>query len=244
MSTLINTVHAAAHTIPLREAMVEDTVAAAHEARGWNRDRFAQEQIRNLVRQVFFSGSAKASRHVVFCAVDESTYVAEICVDAAKTLAAQVQASVCVIEANSQTPDLEKVYGGGHEASGSGREGPGFLRNSSLHLSDGLWLAPRHLLMGQTNDGRSPLWLERRLSDFRLEFDYTLLHAPPVTRQSDAILLSRICDGVVLVLEADGTRRAAAHKAKESLISANARLLGVVLSERTFPIPEELYRRL
>ena len=33
-----------------------------------------------------------------------------------------------------------------------------------------------------------------------------------------------------------------AMKAKESLEASNVRLLGAILSERTFPIPEALYR--
>jgi Mrp family chromosome partitioning ATPase len=49
---------------------------------------------------------------------------------------------------------------------------------------------------------------------------------------------------MVLVLEANSTRRAGAQKVKEKLHSANARLLGAVLSERTFPIPETIYKKL
>ena len=49
---------------------------------------------------------------------------------------------------------------------------------------------------------------------------------------------------VVLVVQANSTRREAARKGKESLDSANVRLLGVVLNERTFPIPEVLYRKI
>ena len=57
-------------------------------------------------------------------------------------------------------------------------------------------------------------------------------------------MLGNLCDGMVLVLEANSTRRVAAQKVKEKLHAANARLLGVVLSGRTFPIPEAVYRKL
>jgi len=49
---------------------------------------------------------------------------------------------------------------------------------------------------------------------------------------------------VVLVLEANATRRVAALSAKEALEAAGVRLLGTVLNDRTFPIPEKLYRKL
>jgi Mrp family chromosome partitioning ATPase len=47
-----------------------------------------------------------------------------------------------------------------------------------------------------------------------------------------------------LVVQANSTHREAARKAKESLASANVRLLGAVLNKRTFPIPEFLYRKI
>jgi len=78
----------------------------------------------------------------------------------------------------------------------------------------------------------------------RLEFDYTVLHGPAAGAGSEAALLGATCDGLVLVLQANTTRRATAQRAKETLHSANARLLGTVLSERTFPIPSAIYKRL
>jgi Mrp family chromosome partitioning ATPase len=49
---------------------------------------------------------------------------------------------------------------------------------------------------------------------------------------------------MVLVVQANSTRRVTAQKVKEKLQAANARLLGTVLSERTFPIPETIYKKL
>ena len=40
------------------------------------------------------------------------------------------------------------------------------------------------------------------------------------------------------------TRRIAARKIKETLEAAEARILGTVLSDRVFPIPDRIYRRL
>jgi hypothetical protein len=209
----------------------------------WNSARFAEEQMRVLVRQVFFPGWPKPARHVAFSAVDENTYVAEICMEVGKILSAQVSGSVCVIEANPHNPELENIFGRG-DRTVSARDGLGSLRNSSQHVSGKLWLAPLRVLLGEMGSYPSASWLERRLSDFRLEFDYTVLHAPAVGPYSEAALLGHLSDGVALVLEANVTRRAAAQKAKEMLQAANARVLGMVLSERTFPIPEGIYKRL
>ena len=75
-------------------------------------------------------------------------------------------------------------------------------------------------------------------------FAYVVINAPPVGMYNDAVLLGQKADGIVLVLEANSTRRVAAHKAKQALEAANVRVLGTVLNNRTFPIPEKIYRLL
>ena len=80
------------------------------------------------------------------------------------------------------------------------------------------------------------------IRDLRDEFAYVLISAPPVGLYGDAALLGQMADGVVLVLEANSTRRVAALKAKQPLDAAKVRLLGIVLNNRTFPIPEKIYR--
>jgi Mrp family chromosome partitioning ATPase len=86
--------------------------------------------------------------------------------------------------------------------------------------------------------------LRLRIGELRKEFDYVLIDAPPANSCGDAVLLGQMADGVILVVEANSTRRVAARLAKETFESAEIRLLGGVLNNRTFPIPEALYRNL
>jgi hypothetical protein len=206
-------------------------------------DRFVTQQILRLVRQLFIPGWPRPARHVVFSAVDAATYTAEMCMDVGKALCAQVPGSVCVVESNLQNPQLEEIYYRRDHPPDRVPEDHGLLHGLCQHVSGRLWIAPSKVLAG---DGRnfSAAWLERRLLELHFEFDYTVLHGPPARAGSEAVLLGRLCDGVALVVEAHQTRRATAHKAKEVLQAANVRLLGTVLTERTFPIPEGIYRRL
>jgi capsular exopolysaccharide synthesis family protein len=61
-------------------------------------------------------------------------------------------------------------------------------------------------------------------------FDCVLVDAPPVLAVTDAVLLSRKVDGVILVAVAGRTRIDRAKEAKEHLVRAGARILGVVLN--------------
>ena len=58
------------------------------------------------------------------------------------------------------------------------------------------------------------------------------------------MLLGQIADGVILVLESMVTRRETARTIKENLAAANVKILGAILNNHTFSIPESLYRRL
>jgi Mrp family chromosome partitioning ATPase len=56
--------------------------------------------------------------------------------------------------------------------------------------------------------------------------------------------MAQFADGIILVLSASNTRRVVARKIKEMLDATHARVLGTVLTDRIFPIPERIYRRL
>jgi Mrp family chromosome partitioning ATPase len=83
-----------------------------------------------------------------------------------------------------------------------------------------------------------------RLAELRQYFEYVLIDAPALTLGSDGIVLARAAEGVVLVLKANASRREAARKAVQDLQNAGARILGAVLNQRTFPIPQAIYTKL
>ncbi len=209
----------------------------------WNPTSFAEEQIRGLVRQVFLPGWPKPARQVVFSPVDAGSDISAICMQIGLALSAQVSGTTCLVEANLNSPRLELVVEkNGHDLIANQMGSP--YPDPSLRLSNQLWLVPRSDFFGETENGGSESWLRDRLAELRETFDYTVLYGPPAGMGSEAALLASLCDGMVLVLEANSTRRVAAQKAKEKLYAANARMLGAVLSGRTFPIPETIYRKL
>ena len=149
-----------------------------------------------------------------------------------------------MVEANREALELTNVYGRTTGDPISVEPKAGWLRKSSRQVSDRLWFMPMEAFLGEDETELSASWLRGRMGQLRLDFDYTVLHAPPTGRSSEAALLGQLSDGVILVLEASSTRRIAAQQSRAMLQTANARLLGAVLSERTFPIPEGIYRKL
>ena len=225
------------------EPAIEREDAPSSPTAGWTLDSFAEEQIRGLVRQVFLPGWPRPCRQVVFSPVDQGPDIAPICMQVGETLADEGSGVACVVEAGAIGREKNATLTDRRVAVG-GETRFGALRDLAQQLSPNLFFMPRSVFLGGNENGFSSTWLRSRLAELRLEFDYTVLQGPAAGIGSEAALLGAACDGLVLVLQANTTRRATAQRVKETLYSANARLLGAVLSERTFPIPSAIYRRL
>jgi succinoglycan biosynthesis transport protein ExoP len=202
-----------------------------------------QEEMLKLVQRLFLSGAADAPRRVVFCTIDEGSESPWLCARAGEILASQVSVPVCVVDAKFRAPSLHQCFDG--ELRAVRAVSPtDTCRKLAEQVSPNLWLASCEALGANGNGAPNAESLRSRLGELRSQFDYLLIDAPAVTPYGDAALLGQLSDGVVLVLEANSTRRAAAKRGKEVLEAANVRLLGTVLNNRTFPIPERLYRKL
>ena len=69
------------------------------------------------------------------------------------------------------------------------------------------------------------------LNDLSSRFDQLILDSPPVTPVTDAALLSRFVDGIVLIVKAGVTRKEILHRTLDQLRSVRANILGCVLND-------------
>jgi hypothetical protein len=204
------------------------------QSTGWSPQNFAQEQIRGLVRQVFFSNAVRPVRQVVFSSVEAETDVLSICRRVGEALALETAGSIAVAGGdpralrNSDTRQAVK-------------DGGSPLRGLAPQSGSNVWMVSR---IGVDGDRSSTASLHTQLGDMRREFEYSLVAAPPVGDSNEARAMAQFADGIILVLSARHTRRVTARKIKEMLQAVQARLLGTVLSDRVFPIPGGIYRRL
>lgn len=72
-------------------------------------------------------------------------------------------------------------------------------------------------------------------------FDIVLFDTPPVLAVTDAQILANKCDGTILVVYSHKTEKEKIVKAKESLETAQGKLLGVVLNHKNIQAPEYYY---
>ena len=205
----------------------------------------AREEIAKLAQRIFLQSGGETPRLVVFSGVDGACGCSSICVQSAEALASQVGSPVCLIDGNLRTPSLHQFFGLGQDEGLTDavfQAGPALrfahrLNGGNLFLlTAGSPGAENHFFMNSER-------LQARLTELRAEFEFLLIDAPPLNAFADAQAFGRIADGLVLVVEANATRRESARKAKESLEAAHVKLLGVALNKRTFPIPERFYQK-
>ena len=63
------------------------------------------------------------------------------------------------------------------------------------------------------------------------EYDYVLIDTPPVLPVTDALIVSRFVDGVILTIASGEVKVEMARDVKNQLVNAGANILGVVLNK-------------
>jgi len=191
-----------------------------------------EEQIGSLVQQLFFRCESGPVRRVGFTPVEASTETARLCLDVARTLVSETAYEVGVIDASVGELPLASQL-----------QIPAPPSAQPLWaIAPRLWFAPRENWYAP--DSQQPITDQNleRLRELTTEFDFSIVHCPPVSWLTARI--GHSCDGLVLVLTANRTRRLVAAQVADQLRKTSIPVLGTVLAERRFPVPDGLYRSL
>ncbi len=209
---------------PIREPVQRKAVsptASVHE-----------DQIHALVQQLFFRHESRPVRHVGFAPVEASTATATLCIEVARALAEEDRYDVGLIDARPDSIPLQNQL-----------QIPSPNRTEATWpIAPRLWMVPRQSWLPDACEQRLTDRNLSRLRELTTEFDFSILWCAPVSWLTASI--GQTCDGLVLVLTANKTRRLVAAQIKDQLSKAQVPLLGTVLAERRFPVPQGLYRSL
>jgi Mrp family chromosome partitioning ATPase len=203
-------------------------------------------ELSKVVQRVFLLPGGEYNHTVVFTSSDPGSGSSWICARVGELLASQVTGSVCLVDANLQSPTLHEQFGvANHHGLSDSLRQSGSIRGYISQLSR------RNLALvscgSDARDAQGMVTSDRmrmRLSELRSEFDYVLIDCPSVSVSNEAISLGSAADGVVLVLKANATRKDRARGAVRDLQAAKVKILGAVLNQRTFPIPDKIYNKL
>lgn len=178
-----------------------------------------------LVQRLFLNGS-QSPQAVVFSAVERGSGCTFVCTHTAAILANQLEEPVCIVDANFRSPGLDQQLALPE------------AKASNLFLLSYKPESTRRSRLAGLDRFRT------LIEDLRKNFSYIIIDAPPLDECSDAAGFARAADGLVLVIQANSTRREVGQHAKSVLDAGGVSVLGAVLNKRAFPIPESVYRRL
>ena len=209
---------------PITEQVQQEAVSPAASVH--------DEQIHALVQQLFFRPESRPVRHVGFATIEPSTATTTLCLEVARALAAEGRYDVGLIDAHPDSVPLETQL----------QIPPPNPAEATWQIAPRLWMVPRQSWLPNAGGRRLTDRNLSRLRELTTEFDFSILWCAPVSWLTASIV--QACDGLVLVLTANKTRRLVAVQIKDQLSKAQVPLLGTVLAERRFPVPQGLYRNL
>ncbi len=204
---------------------------------------FSREEMNKLVQRLFPSDGARV---VVFSTVERGAGCTWLTAQVAQTLAAQGRSSVCLVDANFRVPAMHDVFAinnqqGLSDAVVDGGRTQDYLRSTP---QSNLWLLTNGSPEKAAQAVASSQALLECVQQLRAQFEYVLIDSAPMNLYNDTLSIASAADGIALVLKANSSRREIAQKMVQEARSANIRVLGAVLNQRTFPVPESVYRRL
>lgn len=197
-------------------------------------------ELMDLAQSLFLSNNSDGPHEVLFCGIDREGGSSHICLELGRLLAAFSSHSVCLVDGDVHDLRLWQLVNvpQTHSQNDPWCEG-------CIQIEPNLWIANAESMDPSSRGALAEAYaLKKRLGELKGAFSFVLINAPGINVRNDAGVLGQIADGVILVIEANSTRKAAALKAKKTLEAMNVRLLGTILNNRTFPIPQGLYSKL
>jgi Mrp family chromosome partitioning ATPase len=235
----------------LRPQPAKEKVAGRREeippktARSTEFEKITRREEAKLVQRIFYAGGQRAPQVVIFSGVEAECASPIIGARSGEILAARGEGPVCIVDANLEAPFLHRYFGLDNSKGLSDAildSGP--VQDFTHHLSEtNLWVMPSgSASIRQHLPGNSDR-LSSRMIELRTLFKYVVIDLP-LHLDRASIVPSFAADGLVLVVEANSTRRETVRELMQELQMLRTRVLGVVLNNRTFPIPEAIYNKL
>ena len=153
---------------------------------------------------------------------------------------------VLVIDADMRKGKITKYLGVKHEIGLSEfLQGKAQLNDClfNIDVENMTFMAP-----GKVPDHPSELLQSEAMKDLiaqmRKRFDFVLIDTPPIISVTDSGIVGSIVDGVLMVVQAGRTQRGIIKRAEELLYQSHCKVLGHVMSNIEYHLPEYIYRYL
>ena len=203
-------------------------------------------QYEHILSQLRCLGVAdgQAPRAIGVLALESGDGATSIAANLANVAAQSGDESVLLVDANPARPALHGIFGipssPGFIEAMTGAADP--LACTHATRIPGLSVMPCSPVDKGALPSISPAALAEQVDALQQAFDITFVDLPAAGESGLAFTLAKGLTGVVLVLQAERTRRSAALRIKRQLEYYGVNILGAVLNKRRHHVPTWLYR--
>ena len=198
------------------------------------------------LKKKILSAPYRETKSIVFSSAKHGEGTSTISSYFALSLSKEDDSRILIIDANLRNPVLHRVFGV------QAGKGLAELLTDDIDLHSVIQQTSfRNLLVmpsGKCTQNPAHKFENERLKglihELKMEFDFLIFDSAPILPYSDTSVLAPKLDGVILIVKAEETRWEVAQKAKEELEKSGAHILGAILNQRQYHIPEFIYRRL
>lgn len=203
------------------------------------------EAFRQLRTSVLLSSPGHAPKVIVVTSCVPAEGKSTTAINLAVTLA-QTGARVLIIDADMRRPTIHSAFGIANERGlcnilASEMSEAETLSYIQQEAESGLYL----LTSGPVPPNPAELvgsdQMQNLITHLKKTFDHVVIDSPPVASFTDGVLLSSICDGVVLVIHANECSRKVVMRSQQALEDVGAKILGVVLNRVDTRSPDYYY---
>jgi polysaccharide biosynthesis transport protein len=191
----------------------------------------AAEAYRALRTSVLLSAAGNPPKTILFTSSQPSEGKTTTVINTAISLA-QLGASVVIIDCDLRKPTTHKVLGVNHS------RGISTYLSRDVAVDELIQMLPKAnislLPCGPIPPNPAELISSERmkllLANLAERYDHILIDSPPVISVTDAVILSKMVDGVIMVVHGGRSSREAVRRARQELESVGAKIFGVVLN--------------
>jgi capsular exopolysaccharide synthesis family protein len=149
---------------------------------------------------------------------------------------AQQGSKVILLDCDFRRPMLHRYF---KSASHNNNHGLSDVLNDRLKLREAIETNPNNSPFDFVTSGTIPanpsellgsVRMQNVLDELKKEYDFIVIDAPPALGVSDARILGKISDGILVVVMAGKTNREAALEVKDELERAGEKIIGFVLN--------------
>ncbi|MCP3951309.1 MAG: CpsD/CapB family tyrosine-protein kinase [Desulfobacterales bacterium] len=164
----------------------------------------------------------------------------------AKIFSRDNQNKVLLIDANMRSPILHKVFNIENKNGLSSLSENGNRKISLLNQvgNSSLYIVPVGKMIPVTMELFESSSFDTFLTKMKNDFDYIIIDSPPVNGCAETLMIAKMADGIILVLESEKSRQHVATKAKQLIDESGVLFIGVIINRRKYYIPKWIYKRL